>query len=223
MAGYTQSIGRVRTKNGLAPASWQRCSLARVGHFGEVRRLRSSAWDRPRTASRTSAGAGLVWLVGRFAGSPRLKRGRKAGAGGGEGAGLRLGRWAAHFGVADGRRSGRGGAGRRFTAAAAVFVRAARGGAARGAGGAARGSATRCAPFPRLPSPPRFGPRAGQCAGWFWGVCGGRAGAARAQGSGVGAADPAIAANSARFLLLLLAHRPEAAGCDGGEGAGVRG
>ena len=49
-------------------------------------------------------------------GSPWLKRGRKAGAGGGEGAKLRLGRWAAHFGVADGRRSGRGGAGRRSTA-----------------------------------------------------------------------------------------------------------
>ena len=38
----------------LAPASWQPYSLARVGPFGEVLGLRSSAWDRPRTASRTS-------------------------------------------------------------------------------------------------------------------------------------------------------------------------
>ena len=53
---WAGSIGRVRTKNGLAPASWQRCSLARVGHFGGVLRLRSTAWDRPRTASRTRAG-----------------------------------------------------------------------------------------------------------------------------------------------------------------------
>ena len=82
--------------------------------------------------------------------------------------------------------------------------------APRGTGGAARGSATRCATFPRVPSPPRFGTRAGQCAGWFWGVCGGRAGVARAQGGGVGAADPHIAANSAQFLLLLLLHRSEA-------------
>ena len=55
----------------LAPASWQPCSLARVGHFGGVLRLRSSAWDRPRTPSRTSAAAGLAWLVGRFAGAHR--------------------------------------------------------------------------------------------------------------------------------------------------------
>ena len=127
----------------MAPASWQRYSLARVGRFGEVLRLRSSASDRPRTASRTSAGVGLAWLVGRFAGAQRLQRGRKAGAGRGEGAELRLGRLAGRVGVADGRRSGRGGVGRRSTAAAAVFVLAARGGAARGWWGceAARGSA----------------------------------------------------------------------------------
>ena len=74
----------------------------------------------------------MGWLVGRFAGAQRLQRGRKAGAGGGEGAELRLGRLAGRVVVADGRRSGRGGAGRRSTAAAAVFVLAARGGAARG-------------------------------------------------------------------------------------------
>ena len=55
----------------LAPASWQPYSLARVGHFGGVLGLRSSAWDRPRTASRTSAAAGLAWLVGRFGRAPR--------------------------------------------------------------------------------------------------------------------------------------------------------
>ena len=48
-------------------SSWRRYSSARVGRFGGVLRLRSSAWDRPRTASRTSAAAGLAWLVGRFA------------------------------------------------------------------------------------------------------------------------------------------------------------
>ena len=74
----------------------------------------------------------MGWLVGRFAGWARLRRGRKAGAGRGEGAELRLGRLPAHFGVADGRRSGRGGAGRRSTAAAAVFVLTVRGGATRG-------------------------------------------------------------------------------------------
>ena len=74
----------------------------------------------------------MAWVVGRFAPSRGCKRGRKAGAGRGEGAERRLGRLAERFGVADGRRSGRGGAGRRSTAAAAVFVLAARGGAARG-------------------------------------------------------------------------------------------
>ena len=49
----------------------------------------------------------MAWLVGRFAGWARLQRGRKAGAGRGEGADLRLGRLAERFGVADGRRSGR--------------------------------------------------------------------------------------------------------------------
>jgi len=39
----------------------------------------------------------------------------------------------------------------------------------------------------------------------------------------VGAADPAIAPDSAPFLLLLLLRRAEAACGDGGEGAGVRG
>ena len=90
----------------------------------------------------------MVWLVGRFAGSPRLKRGRKAGAGGGEGAGLRLGRWAAHFGVANDRWSGRGGVGRRFTAVVAVFVRAARGGATRGWRGC-EGVSDQVRPLPR--------------------------------------------------------------------------
>ena len=66
--GYSQSIRRVRTKNGLAPASWQRYSLARVGRFGEVLRLRSSAWGRPLKASSRRTGSKLAWLVGRFAG-----------------------------------------------------------------------------------------------------------------------------------------------------------
>ena len=39
----------------------------------------------------------------------------------------------------------------------------------------------------------------------------------------MGAADPAIAPDSAPFLLLLLLRRAEAACGDGGEGAGVRG
>eukprot|EP01048_Picozoa_sp_COSAG05_P000817 COSAG05_NODE_25_length_31349_cov_4.978560_12_plen_97_part_00 len=69
-------IGRVQWLNrpieATNPAS--ACQLAalllrRVGPFGELLRLRSSAWDRPRTASRTSAAAGLARLVGRFAGA----------------------------------------------------------------------------------------------------------------------------------------------------------
>ena len=76
----------------------------------------------------------MAWVVGRFAPSRGCKRGRKAGAGRGEGAELRLGRLAERVVVADGRRSGRGGAGRWSTAAAAVFVLVARGGAARGYG-----------------------------------------------------------------------------------------
>ena len=45
---------------------------------------------------------------------------------------------------------------------------------------------------------------------------------ARAQGGGVVAPDPASTADSVLVLALLLLRRPEAAGCDGGEGAGVR-
>ena len=93
----------------------------------------STAGTEPAAASEQPASNPL--MVGRFAGWARLQRGRKAGGDGGEGAELRLGRLAAHFGVADGRRSGRGGAGRRSTAAAAVFVLTARGGPARGCWG----------------------------------------------------------------------------------------
>ena len=107
----------------------------------------------------------MAWLVGRFAGWARLRRGRKAGAGRGEGAELRLGRLAERFGVADGRRSGRGGAGRRSTAAAAVFVLAARGGAARGWRGC-EGVSKQVCPLP----PPSIAPTLQAACGAVCGV-----------------------------------------------------
>ena len=43
-----------------------------MGRFGEVLRLRSSAWGRPLKASSRRTGSKLAWLVGRFAGWARL-------------------------------------------------------------------------------------------------------------------------------------------------------
>ena len=91
---------------------------------------------------------------------------------------------------------------------------------ARGAVVGCRGANDQVRTLPPFPPPLRFGPRAGQCVwcvGWIWGVCGGRAGVARAQGGGMGAADPYFVANSTRFLLLSLLHKPEVVGCDGGD------
>ena len=138
-------------------------SLANTHELSALRLV--AAWDRPRTASRTSAGVGLAWVVGRFAPSRGCKRGRKAGAGRGEGAERRLGRLAERFGVADGRRSGRGGAGRRSTAAAAVFVLAARGGAARGWRGC-EGVSKQVCPLP----PPSIAPTLRAACGGVRGV-----------------------------------------------------
>ena len=111
----------------------------------------------------------MAWVVGRFAPSRGCKRGRKAGAGRGEGAERRLGRLAERFGVADGRRSGRGGAGRRSTAAAAVFVLAARGGAARGWRGC-EGVSKQVCPLP----PPSIAPTLQAACGAVCGVVLGR-------------------------------------------------
>ena len=123
----------------LAPASWQPCSLARVGHFGGVLRLRSSAWDRPRTPSRTSAAAGLAWLVGRFAGAHRaaagyggLQRDRRGDPD------RRQGR-AATFGHQASRRGQRSGPARQSVAAAAICDRD-EAGLARGAGAGSEGA-----------------------------------------------------------------------------------
>ena len=65
VGGVTGALGRVRPKNELAPARGGRRPLARAHRSGGVPRHPSSAWDRPPTASRTSAGAKLARLVGR--------------------------------------------------------------------------------------------------------------------------------------------------------------
>ena len=61
------------------------------------------------------------------------------------------------------------------------------------------------------------------CARPAWRVCGSLGGSFCSLGGRLAAAYPYFAANSALVLLLLLLRRAEAAGCDGGEGAGVRG
>lgn len=61
----TGALPRVRRQNELAPARGGRRPLARAHRSGGVPRHPSSAWDRPPTASRTSAGAKLARLVGR--------------------------------------------------------------------------------------------------------------------------------------------------------------
>ena len=123
----------------LALASWQRYSLARVGPFGEVLRLRSSAWDRPRTASRTSAAVGLAWLVGRFAGAHRAVAGYAGLLGDQRGDPDRRQGRAATFGHQASRRGQRSGPARQSAAAAAICDRD-EAGLARGAGAGSEGA-----------------------------------------------------------------------------------
>ena len=113
----------MRSQIQLAPASWRRYSLARVGHFGELLRPRSSAWDRPRTASRTSTGVGLAWLVGRFAGAHRAVAGYAGLLGDQRGDPDRRQGRAATFGHQASRRGQRSGPARQSAAAAAVCGR----------------------------------------------------------------------------------------------------
>ena len=81
----------------LAPASWRRCSLARVRRLGRLLNLCSSAWGRSCTVSRTTAAAKLAWLGGALrslggtvagkglqrdlCGNPDRREGRAAGLG----------------------------------------------------------------------------------------------------------------------------------------------
>ena len=110
-----------------------------MGHFGGVLRLRPSAWDRPRTPSRTSAAAGLAWLVGRFAGAHRAAAGRKGLLRRLRGDPDRcLGR-AATFGHQASRRGQRSGPARQSAAAAAICDRD-EAGLARGAGAGSEGA-----------------------------------------------------------------------------------
>ena len=110
-----------------------------MGPFGELLRLRSSAWDRPRTASQTSAAAGLAWLVGRFAGAHRAVAGYAGLLGDQRGDPDRRQGRAATFGHQASRRGQRSGPARQSVAAAAICDRD-EAGLARGAGAGSEGA-----------------------------------------------------------------------------------